>query len=519
MRGLGGRFAEHLAASGWLAEGAGVVVGVSGGVDSMTLMHLMRVQIGPPGVRLHAAHVDHRMREGSSDDAAWVGGICAEWGVQFHLCEADPGVTTEAEGRELRYAFLEEVRRKLGDGALTMTAHTADDQAETVLFRAARGSGPRGLAGIRAARPPSVVRPLLPFRRAEIEAYAAERGIPFREDPTNRDPRWTRNRLRHEILPALEEAVPGAGAALAALAGTSRAEADALDELLDERIAALGGRGKARGDARASHRADGDAPPKAAPRAFSLDRDALCALSAPMLAVILRRAVQRVGGDPGRGATQALVRFVQEARSGRHVAVAGGVVVERHLDAVRIGRERGRVSRAGLGAAPGDVPCRTRKVLRVNGGRGEGVVAGGGWVAEVVWGPRRPDGLAHVAFFAPNTHFPLTVRPWRPGDRVAMPYGRKKVKKLLLEARVTADVRQGLPIVADASGDVVWIPGVVDPAIGETGAADPDREGAGTANPAPQEARAEDMADPVRQAAARPGCWVAIRLRHQSPGP
>ncbi|MYJ67744.1 MAG: tRNA lysidine(34) synthetase TilS, partial [Gemmatimonadetes bacterium] len=116
-------------------------------------------------------------------------------------------------------------------------------------------------------------------------------------------------------------------------------------------------------------------------------------------------------------------------------------------------------------------------------------------------------------------HFPLTVRPWRPGDRVAMPYGRKKVKKLLLEARVTADLRQGLPIVADASGDVVWIPGVVDPAIGETGAADPDREGAGTANPAPQEARAEDMADPVRQAAARPGCWVAIRLRHQSPGP
>ena len=379
MRGFDRRFAEHLAASGWLAEGAGVVVGVSGGVDSMTLLHLMRFRDGPPGVRLHAAHVDHRMRDGSAGDAARVGGICAEWGIPFHLCEAAEAVTTEAEGRELRYRFFEEVRRGLGDGAVTMTAHTADDQAETVLFRAARGSGPRGLKGIRAARPTSVVRPLLPFRRAEIEACAAERGIPFRNDPTNRDLRWTRNRLRHDILPALEEAVPGASAALAALAGTSRLEGAALDELLDERIAALA--------------AEGEQPPGAC----SLDRDALCALSVPVLTLVLRRAVQRLGGDPGRGATEALVRFVQEAPSGRRVAVAGGVAVERHLDVVRIRRERGGAGRDGREAAPGSPPCPSQGRLRVDAGRGEGVVAGGGWVAEVVWGPRRPGGFTHIA--------------------------------------------------------------------------------------------------------------------------
>ncbi|MCY4572821.1 MAG: tRNA lysidine(34) synthetase TilS, partial [Gemmatimonadetes bacterium] len=336
MKGLESRFAEHLAASGWLGDGACVVVGVSGGVDSMTLLHLIRFRDGPPEVRLHAAHVDHRMREGSAGDAAWVEGICAEWEVPFHLCEATEAVTTEAEGRELRYGFFEEVRRGLGDDAVTMTAHTADDQAETVLFRAARGSGPRGLGGIRAARPPSVVRPLLPFRRAEIEACAAERGIPFRDDPTNRDPRWTRNRLRHEILPALEEAVPGAGAARAALAGTSRAEGAALDELLDERIAALAAVGGGGANAPQSRRADGDAPPGGAPGAFSLDRDALCALSPAVLTMVLRRAVQRLGGDPGRAATEALVRFAREAPSGRRVAVAGGVAVERHLDVVRI---------------------------------------------------------------------------------------------------------------------------------------------------------------------------------------
>ena len=479
MKGLDRRFTEHLAASGWLAEGTGVVVGVSGGVDSMTLLHLVRFRDGPPGVRLHAAHVDHRMRAGSAGDAARVGEICAEWGVPLHLREAADAVATEAEGRELRYRFFEEVRREIGEGAVTMTAHTADDQAETVLFRAARGSGPRGLQGIRAARPPSVVRPLLPFRRAEIEAYAAGRGIPFRDDPTNRDTRWTRNRLRHEILPGLEEAVPGAGAALAALAGTSRTEGAALDELLDERIAALVVEGEGGGDG-----------------AFSLDHGALCALSLPVLTLILRRAAQRLGGDPGRGATEALVRFVQGARSGRRVAVAGGVVVERHLDVVRIRRERGGVGRDGRDAAPSSPRPRGGR-LRVDASRGEGVVVGGGWVAEVAWGPRCPHGFAHIAYFAEPVQFPLTVRPWSPGDRMAMPYGRKKVKKLLLEARVAADVREGLPVVVDASGSVVWIPGVVDPA----------EAGAGAAAPAGRESRP----------AARPGCWVAIRLDHRPP--
>ncbi len=474
MKAFDRRFADHLAAAGWLAKDGVVVVGVSGGVDSMTLLHLMRFRDAPPPVRVHAAHVDHRMREGSGEDARWVGEICAGWGIPFHLREAGRAVETEAAGRELRYRFFEEVGRELGDGAVTMTAHTADDQAETVLFRAARGSGPRGLGGIREARSPSVVRPLLGFRRAEIEAYAAARGIPFREDPTNRDPRWTRNRLRHHVLPALEEAVPGAGAALAALARTSSMEAAGLDELLDERIAALGvGEGVAAGEAGGEGREAekgvcaggregvGKGVDREARGAFSLDLAALRALSSPVLALVLRRAVQRLGGDPGRSATGGLVRFVREGASGRRVAVAGGVAVERHLDVLRIRRARAR------------------------DGAGAGAAAEHGWVVEVSRDAHPPPGFTHIAYFAQNVKSPLTVRPWSPGDRMAMPYGRKKVKKLLLEARVSADEREGLPVVADASGSVVWIPGVVEPAE-----ADVPAGGAG---------------------AARQGCWVAIR--------
>ena len=502
MKRLDRRFADSLSASGWLAARAGVVVGVSGGVDSMTLLHLMCFRDGLPGVRLHAAHVDHRMRAASGEDAVWVRGICAEWGVPFHLCEAAETVATEAEGRELRYRFFEEVRQGLGEGAVAMTAHTADDQAETVLFRAARGSGPRGLAGIRAARPPSVVRPLLPFRRAEIETYAAERGIPFRDDPTNRDPRWTRNRLRHYFLPALEEAVPGASAALAALAGTSRMEAAALDELLDERIGALAAKEDAAGPA--------PAEPAHPSGALSLDVDALCALSRPVLTLVLRRAVHRLGGDPGRTATEALVRFVREAPSGRRIAIAGGVVVERHLGLVKFRGERGGKGELprgggagrgsdGAGTGPGTPRRPQAGRVRVDATRGEGVAVGGGWVAEVAWGPRRRRGFAYVAYFSEHdVRFPLKVRSWKAGDRMAMPYGRKKVKKLLLEARVAADVREGLPVVAEASGSVVWIPGVVDPFGTDAGTGDP--------------------AGPARVTPAPPGCWVSIRLDHRPPG-
>ena len=104
-------------------------------------------------------------------------------------------------------------------------------------------------------------------------------------------------------------------------------------------------------------------------------------------------------------------------------------------------------------------------------------------------------------------YFPLTVRPWRPGDRMAMPYGRKKVKKLLLEARVAADVREGLPVVADASGSVVWIPGVADPPEADAGSANLPAEDSEAANPAGRE----------RGPADRPGCWVGIRLDRPSP--
>ncbi|MDE2782611.1 MAG: tRNA lysidine(34) synthetase TilS [Gemmatimonadota bacterium] len=442
MNGLDVRFADHLRASGWLDGAPGVVIGVSGGLDSMTLLHLLRGAF--PGLPLHAAHVDHRMRDGSDADAAWVADICARWDVSCQVHTAAAPVTSEDEGRRLRYRFFEEVRQGLGGGAVAMTAHTADDQAETVLFRAARGSGVRGLAGIRPRRDPSVVRPLLPFWRRELEAHATEHGVPFREDPTNRDVRWTRNRLRREILPALADAVPGAARALAALAETSHLHAIALDELLDARIEAVGaGSGSA------------------AAETLSLDRNALCAQSDPVLALVMRRAAARLGGETGRAATVALVRFVRESPSGRSVHVGGGVVVERHLDELLI-RRGGHASR------PVDPPRPPPRALEIEAqGGGEAVFApGDGRKApvRVAWGPSATRGFPHIARI-PCDHvpFPLVLRAWEPGDRVEMPYGRKKVKKLLLEGRIPAHRREHFPVLTDAAGTLLWLPGVIDP--------------------------------------------------------
>ncbi len=478
--GLAARFRDHLTASGCLDGARHAVVALSGGVDSMTLLHLLRFGGAAPSPALHAAHLDHRMRAESGADAEWLGEVCADWDVTLHLRTASTPVRTEAEGRELRYRFVAEVAEGLGTGAVILTGHTADDQAETVLFRIARGSGPRGLASILPGRPPSVLRPLLPFRRAEVEAYAAAHEVPHREDPTNRDLRWTRNRIRHEILPALEAAVPGAAASLAALAGTSRMESAALDQLLDERIAAL---------ALAQ-------PADASSAALSFDREALTALPDPLLTVMLRRAAMRMGGSPGRAATAALLRFVREAPSGRSVTLEGGITAEHHLGAIHL-----RCASAGYpeaqAALDSDVavspvrrssPTATLPRVRVEPPSGEAGFTHGACTVAVSWrstvrgqpaeqpppafehrsiqavSPRAASHSPFVAHFAPgDVGFPLHVRPWVPGDRMTLPYGKKKVKKILLEARVQADRREGWPVVADAAGVILWVPGYPQP--------------------------------------------------------
>lgn len=193
-----------------IAPGDRVAVACSGGADSVAMLLILRELSDELGCVLTVAHLNHRLRGGESDaDEAFVRELAAKLEYPF-ICEhADVGrqarearTNLEAMARKLRYEFFRELM-ETGKADRVAVAQTADDQAETVLFRVLRGAGTRGMAGIYPVLDGRVIRPLLDGRRGDLRVFLEERDQSWREDSSNRDLRLTRNRIRHELLPAL----------------------------------------------------------------------------------------------------------------------------------------------------------------------------------------------------------------------------------------------------------------------------------------------------------------------------
>jgi tRNA(Ile)-lysidine synthase len=187
-----------------------LLLAVSGGSDSMALLALARLARGDLGRHDVAVYVDHRQRPGSREDGAFVAAAARELGCLAEIRTLDtPARTDEASLRALRYGALAAVA--VGhDCRFVLTGHTRDDQIETVIHRLFRGAGRGGLGGIPARRG-ALLRPLLGFRRVELRDFLAARGLAWREDATNEDPAFARNRIRHQVLPVAARAF-GAGA-------------------------------------------------------------------------------------------------------------------------------------------------------------------------------------------------------------------------------------------------------------------------------------------------------------------
>jgi tRNA(Ile)-lysidine synthase len=212
--------------------GERVVVAVSGGPDSLALLSILREILPAVPLHLTVAHFDHGWRADSKDDRDFVASMAATWGYAFYTARAaDDTPHTEIAARTARYAFLRQAAAETNSTAIAM-GHTQDDQVETLLLHLLRGSGSRGLGAMR-RRDADLARPLLDISRKDIEAYLSRLHLTPRRDPSNADPRFTRNRLRQQVLPAIDAFDPAARELLARTADILSEE----DRFLEDAIA------------------------------------------------------------------------------------------------------------------------------------------------------------------------------------------------------------------------------------------------------------------------------------------
>jgi tRNA(Ile)-lysidine synthase len=384
------------------------------------------------------------MRPESGTDSAWLSELCDQWGIRLRTGSALEPPRDEASARALRYAFLEGlVRDGLADRVLT--AHHADDQVETVLFRILRGTGVEGLAGIPEEREPGIVRPLLGCSRAELEAYALDRGLHPREDPTNLSPRFARNRLRRTVLPLLEEVHPGARSGILRLAENAAEAAAALELLLGPRLEAI--------------------RKEVEPGVLSLDRERFLEAPEVLGRALLRASARSLGVALSRSGTATAIQFMRDCASGASLTVDGSLEISRDFGTFRVARRESELPHeGGAPPSPRHADRGEEEVVIHSRDPGEGRLDLAGDSLRVAWGAgtEGPDSSTwERAEFDPSAlRFPLVLRGWRDGDRTRTRGGGKKLKKLFGEMRLPRRARSRVAVLADAGGEVIWIPGL-----------------------------------------------------------
>ncbi len=309
------------------ARGDPVVVAVSGGADSVALLHLLAALAPGRGWGLTVATLDHGLRGAAgAADRSFVEDLARELGLPCRADRRDArplrGESPEEAARRVRLGFLLEIARETGARFVAL-GHTMDDQAETLLDRLGRGTGTRGLAGMRRYAPP-LWRPLLGVRRAALRGLLAQAGLPHREDETNADPAIRRNRVREELLPVLERTLgPGSVPALARAARFAADDEDLLEALAAEREREI-----------LLVREEGISV---------LDRRALGALPPALARRILRRCLE---GDPAGSirpaAThlEALLRLARAEGPGTRLDLPGGWTARREAGRILLERAR-----------------------------------------------------------------------------------------------------------------------------------------------------------------------------------
>lgn len=443
-----------------LKPGMRLAVGLSGGADSVALLCALVEQGRELGLVLHTAHLHHGLRGAEADaDLEFCRDLAAKLDLPFHESRVDtaaearrapkspvaessdsvPADSIEGTARRLRYAWF---RQLLSDVPLdaVATAHTLDDQAETVLAKFLRGAWTEGLSGIypklETPEGGAILRPLLRTTRAEIEAFLRARQQPWREDSTNRHLTFTRNRIRHELLPQLTTWNPQLRDHLAQMAELARDD-EAWWQSEVARFAArviLRGR-PVRGGGRATTTAYG----------VALDIARLKAEPVALQRRLLRFAAAQLESALDYGATEALLNLGQTGKAGQKLELAGGLRADRTHREIRLTRTPHPPATA--------APNLERYECVIPG---EVIVPGFACRISLELASRSdasapPDGAPMKA----------VVRPWKPGDRVRLRYssGPKKVKEVLERMKVTGEDRAHWPVL-EVAGRILWMQGV-----------------------------------------------------------
>ena len=371
-----------------------LVCAVSGGADSVALlfgMYLLREKLQ---LHLSAAHFNHHLRGGESDeDEAFVREFCARYEIPLTVGGAfvRPGKKgLEAAAREARYDFLQGLPGKIA------TAHTADDNAETVLMHLLRGTGLKGLGGIATVNGP-LIRPMLNITRQEVEAFLLEYALPHREDSSNASDDFLRNRIRHHVMPLLRLENPGVSLSLSATAQRLRQDEDYLRSRLEPELPVVS-------------------------RLRSMPRS--------LQSRYLERFLKENGvPEPEQAHIDAACSLLYSDKPSARLDFPGGRVLARDYDRLRV-------------LTPVQPPE-------------EGIVSVPGTTALPQWGIRVTCGETPNGGFGVKPQGILRVRSRKAGDEIRLSGGTKSIKKLMIDRKISAPERNRVPILADEAG-VLW---------------------------------------------------------------
>ena len=460
--------AKALVRASFSGKGSLLVVGISGGPDSSALLHCLYRLSHRHGLRLHAAHLNHDFRgEEAEEDARFAAALAAGLGLPATVERRD--ITEyqkqqrissfEQAARELRYSFLAEVAEEIGACAVAV-GHTSDDLAETVLLHILRGSGIHGLRGMSEDSewpfPGNnsglrLFRPLLKVTRADTEGYCRELGQEYREDTGNLLYRFTRNRVRHNLMPLLaSEYNPQVRESLVRLSRTAALESDYLETEIERVWPQVA---------------------KEEEDAVGFDRAAVAALHPALQKLLFRRAYACLLGDARRLAErhlEAMAELAQSPKAGRSVDLPNGLRFERSYDSLRLSR---RVE----ANCPFPSMQGVHSVSLASVAEGQVVQQAGPWRVTLRWGlPFRPEGDCPggdgsvlpgpgpwTAYLDPTAlEEPVQVRTRQPGDRI-QPLGmagEKKLQDFFSDARVPREWRDRVPQLVARRG-IAWVVG------------------------------------------------------------